>query len=114
MLDFGSPLPFNYVADRTDESWCVYYCRLASEADAGAHASYGPEMWAYFVWRPRDASQSLGEPECWGYTDEVPHEQIFVHVRREPMYSVCQIEADLVQTARTFYRAISLWPLSKY
>ena len=36
MLDFGSALPFNYVADRTDESWCVYYCRLASEADAGA------------------------------------------------------------------------------
>lgn len=113
-MDYGSPLPFNYVADRMDESWCVYYCRLDSEADAKGNSPAAPEMWAYFVWRPRDASQSLGEPDFWGYTDEVPHEHIFVHVRREPMYMVCEVEAALAQTAQTFYRVISSWPLSKY
>ena len=114
MLDFGSALPFHYVADRTNESWCVYYCRLDSEADAEPDASNAPQMWAYFIWRPCDAFQSLGEPDFWGYTDEVPHEHIFVHVRREPMYMVCEVEAALAQTAQTFYRAISSWPLSNY
>jgi hypothetical protein len=113
-MDFGSPLPFNYVPHRTDESWCVYYCRLASEADAEADASNAPEMWAYFVWRPRDASQNLGEPDFWGYTDEVPHEHIFVKIRREPMYLICEVEADLAQTALPLYRVISSWPLSNY
>jgi hypothetical protein len=113
MLDFGSPLPFNYVAERSGKCWCVYYCRLGSEADAADDSAIASEMWAYFVWRPREVSQNLGEPDYWGYTDEVPHEHIFVHVRREPMYMVCEVEAALAQTAPTFCRAISLWPLSK-
>lgn len=114
MLDFGSPLPFNYVTDRTDESWCVYYCRLGSEADIEGDSPTASEMWAYFLWRPRDVTENLGESDFWGYTDEVPHEHIFVRVRREPMYMVCEVEAALAQTARIFYRAFSSWPLSKY
>ncbi len=101
MEDFGSPLPFNYVYERTSDCWCAYYCRLNdgqlnAEKTAGAEQ---PEMWGYFLWRPRDESEPLEAPDLWGYVDEIPYEHLFIEVRGDPIYLSYEVEADLAHIA---------------
>jgi hypothetical protein len=103
VLDFGSPLPFNFVLDRTPQCWCAYYCRLGIEEETWAGLGLGRhvDMWAYFLWRPRKASQSLENPDMWAYVDEVPYEHIYLHVRRDPLYLLSDMELDLIHCAHS-------------
>jgi hypothetical protein len=96
MLDFGSALPLNYVYERTPDCWCAYYCRLGMEEERAANAGLGHRGEMYFLWQPREHSEPLGDPDEWGYVEEVPHEFMYVRVRRDPLYLLSDVEIDLV------------------
>jgi hypothetical protein len=91
MEDFGTLLPFNYVRVPADECYIAYYIRLHHQKTAwrsGIEVLY-PEQWAYFAWLPRSiAAPRLKAPAWWGIVDEIPHEHLFVHIRRAPVYFI--------------------------
>jgi hypothetical protein len=89
MLDFGTLLPFNYVQVPDEHCFWAFYMQLHQEKTVhvrGQLVQY-PEQWAYFVWLPQTCGpMRLKAPDGWGIVNEVPHEYLFVEIRREPVY----------------------------
>jgi hypothetical protein len=97
MEDFGTLLPFQYVNEPDSNCYRAHYFQLHAAKSVEEHGElvHYPEQWAYFVWLPESCGpMQLAQPDGWGIVPEIPHEYLFVEIRREPVYFLPWWEDD--------------------